>query len=240
MPSLKAKCESLPAFCSEVIKLWEKFSVCSKLTAEQILSEQLWNNKFILSNSKSIDYPALKTKGLVLVRDLFSKDGSVRTWESISQIYDLEPIDFLKWLGVLQSILLSWKKMIRSCTEISEGQEESNCGIEFEGKFIRIQQITPKIIYKLSVSSKYNLPTAKEYCSRKFQIIRPDTWKSIYLLPRKVTVDTKIRMFQYNTKQYTVSKPKTLFDEKSRVSSLFYVWYGSRDTGTYHNPLQIL
>ena len=89
----------------------------------------------------------------------FSKDGSARTWESISQMYDLEPIDFLKWLGVLQSIPPSWKKMIRSCTEISEGEEESNCGIEFEGKYIRIQQITPKIIYKLSVSSKYNPPT---------------------------------------------------------------------------------
>ena len=33
-PSLKAKCESLPTFYSEVIKLWEKFSVCSKLRAE--------------------------------------------------------------------------------------------------------------------------------------------------------------------------------------------------------------
>ena len=40
-PSFKAKCESLPAFYWEVIKLWEKFSVCSKLTAEQTLSEQL-------------------------------------------------------------------------------------------------------------------------------------------------------------------------------------------------------
>ena len=196
-PSLKAKCESLPAFYSEVIKLWEKFSVCSKLTAEQILSEQLWNNKFILSNSKSIDYPALKTKGLAQIRDLFSKDGSVRTWESISQMYDLEPIDFLKWLGVLQSIPPSWKKMIRSCTEISEGEEETNCGIEFEGKYIRIQQITPKIIYKCSVSSNYNPPTAREYFSRKVQITCPDICKSIYLLPRKVTVDTKIRMFQY-------------------------------------------
>ena len=39
--SLETKCESLLAFYSEVIKLWEKFSVCSKLTAEQILSEQL-------------------------------------------------------------------------------------------------------------------------------------------------------------------------------------------------------
>ena len=144
------------------------------MTAEQILSEQLWNNKFILSNSKSIDYPALRTKGLALVRDLFSKDGSARTWEIISQIYDLEPIDFLKWLGVLQSIPPSWKKMIRSCTEISKGEEESNCGIEFEGKYIRIQQITPKSIYKLSVSSKYNPPTAGEYFLRKFQVTRPD------------------------------------------------------------------
>ena len=80
--------------------------------------------------------------------------------------------------------------MIRSCTESLEGEEESNCGIEFEGKYIPRQQITPKIIYKLSVSSRYNPP-------RKFQIIRPDTWKSIYSLPRKVTVDIKIRILHY-------------------------------------------
>ena len=109
-PSLKAQCRGLPAFYSKMIKLWEKFSVCSKLTTEQILSEQLWNNKFIVSNSRSrsINYPALKTKGLAIVRDLFSEDGSARTLESISQTYDLDPIDFLKWLGVLQSIPLSW------------------------------------------------------------------------------------------------------------------------------------
>ena len=53
-PSLKAQCKSLPAFYGEVIKLWEKFSLCSKLTAKQILSEQLWNNKFILSNPKGL------------------------------------------------------------------------------------------------------------------------------------------------------------------------------------------
>ena len=133
VPSLKAKCESLPAFYGEVIKLWEKFSVCSKLTAEEILSEQLWNNKFILSKSKSIDYTALKTKGLAIVRYLFSEDGSE------SQTYDPERIDFLKWLGVLQSIPLSWKKMIRSCTEILEEEEESNCMIEFEGKYKTMQ-----------------------------------------------------------------------------------------------------
>ena len=84
---------AVPALCGEVIKLWQKLSVFSKLTAEQILSEQLWYNKFILSNSNSIDYLVLRTKGLAIVRNLFSEDSSARTWESVSQTYDPEPID---------------------------------------------------------------------------------------------------------------------------------------------------
>ena len=97
------------------------------------------------------------------------------------------------------------EKMIRSCTESLEGDEENNCRIEFEGKYIPIQQITPKIVYKLSVSSKYNAPTAREYFSRKFQIIYPDTWKSIYLLPRKITVDIKIILY-LNRRLYLMKK----------------------------------
>ena len=50
--------------------------------------------------------------------------------------------------------------MIRSCAEILEGEDESNCGVEFEGKYTSIQPITQKIIYKLSVYSKCNPPTA--------------------------------------------------------------------------------
>ena len=44
--SLTMQYESFPAFYSEVIKLCEKFVVCSNLTAEQILSEQLQNKIF--------------------------------------------------------------------------------------------------------------------------------------------------------------------------------------------------
>ena len=49
------------------------------------------------------------------------------------------------------------ENMIRSCTESLEGEQKSNCGIELEGNFhIPIEQITPKIIHKLSISSKYS------------------------------------------------------------------------------------
>ena len=122
-PTLKVQCESLPAFYGEVIKLWEKFSVSSKLTAEQIILEQPWNNKFILSNSNSMDYPVLKTKDLTILRDFFVK-MDLREPGKASVKHDQEPTDFLKWLGVLQSLPLSWKKMIRNCTESLEGEEE--------------------------------------------------------------------------------------------------------------------
>ena len=162
----------------------------------------------------------------------------MRTWESISQTYDLEPIDFLKWFGVSQSIPLSWKKMTRSCTESLEVEEESNCRIEFE-ETGPIQQITPKIIYKLSVSSTYNPPTAREYFSRKFQIIRPYTWNLfIYLLPRKVTVDTKIRLFQYKILNNTLYLNRRLYLMKKPESPLCSMCdNGSKDIATSDNSL---
>ena len=82
--------------------------------------------------------------------------------------HNLELIDFLNWLGVLQSIPQSWKKMLKSCTESLEGEEGSNCRIDFEVKYIPIEQIIPKIIsqYKQYVSSKYNPLTASHYFSR--------------------------------------------------------------------------
>ena len=138
------------------------------------------------------------------------------------------------------SVTVHTSELEKDDTEILEGEEESNCGIESEGKYILIKQITPKIIYKLSVGSKYNPSTAREYFSRKFQIIRLDTWKSIYLLPRKVTVDTKIRMSQYKILNNILYLNRRLYLMKKVVSSLFYVRCGSRDTGTYDNPLQIL
>ena len=75
--------------------------------------------------------------------------------------------------------------------------EESQCGIEANGKFILINCVTAKLVYDLFISHTFSPPTSKKLLSTKFNIEDQKTWSSVYLLPASTTLDTKIRMFQY-------------------------------------------
>ena len=66
-------------------------------------------------------------------------------------------------------------------------EEKSQCGNEANGKFIPLN----------SVTAKFSPPTSKRLLSNKFDIDDQNIWSSVYLLPASVTLDTKIRMFQY-------------------------------------------
>ena len=81
---------------------------------------------------------------------------------------------------------------------ISMISEESQCGIEANGKFIPINCVTAKLVYNLCISHTFSPPTSKKLLSTKFNIADQKTWSSVYLLPASTTLDTKIRMFQYN------------------------------------------
>ena len=75
--------------------------------------------------------------------------------------------------------------------------EDSQCGIEANGKFIPISSVTAKSVYNLCISRKFSPPTSKKLLSTKFNIEDQKTWSLVYLLPASATLNTKIRMFQY-------------------------------------------
>ena len=130
--------------------------------------------------------------------NLFDRKGELKNWETVSQDFNLNPIHFLKWYGVLRSIPSSWRKALRSHNvEESMISEDSQCGIEANGKFIPINSVTAKSVYNVCISHKFSPPTSKKRLSTKFNIEDQKTWSSVYLLPASATLDTKIRMFQY-------------------------------------------
>ena len=99
----------------------------------------LWNNKFIHSKSKSLYDDSLVSKDIIYVSNLFDGKGELKNWETVSQEFNLNPVHFLTWYGVLKFIPSSWKKALRShSVEESMISEESQCGIEANGKFIPI------------------------------------------------------------------------------------------------------
>ena len=103
--------------------------------------------------------------------------------------------------------------------------EDSQCGIEANGKFILISSVTAKSVYNIFISHKFSPPTSKKLLSTKFNIEDQKTWSSVYLLSASATLDTKIRMFGrvQDFKEYLISKPKTVPYEISCVTTLFTV-----------------
>ena len=139
--------------------------------------------RFIHSKSKSLYDDSLVSKG-IYVSNLFDRKGELKNWETVSQELNLNPVHFLKWYGVLKSIPSSWKKALRSHSiEESMITEESQCGIEANGKFILINCVTAKLVYNLCISHKFSPPTSKKFLSTKFKIEDQKTWSSVYLLP---------------------------------------------------------
>ena len=59
-----------------------------------------------------------------------------------------------------------------------------------------MSKLDSKELYKMQVLLKYTKPTSQHYFEKDFSKSNIDQ-KKIYILPRVVTVDNRIRVFQY-------------------------------------------
>ena len=100
----RQRTNDLPLFYKELVLTWEKYSVSKSLTMGQIATQSLWNNAFIHTKSESLYDESLVFKGIMTVSNLFDNEGELKNWETVSQEFNLNPIHFLKWYGVLKSI----------------------------------------------------------------------------------------------------------------------------------------
>ena len=96
-------------------------------------AKSLWNIKFIQSKSKSLYDDSLVSKGIMSVSNLFDRKGELKNWETLSQEFNLNPVHFLKWYGVLESIPTSWKKALRSHS-VEESMISEDRGAEGRGE----------------------------------------------------------------------------------------------------------
>ena len=153
----RQRMNDLPLFYKELVLTWEKYFISKSLIVGQIATQSLWNNESIHTKSESLYDESLVSKGIMTVSNLFDNEGELKNWETVSQKFSLNPIHFLKWYGVLKSIPSCWKEALK-CYNIEDNmlsEEESQCGIEASGKFIPLNSVTAKLVYKLHVSQKF-------------------------------------------------------------------------------------
>ena len=112
--SKKAICNKLPKFYKELLDLWQSLSTGEINELEFVLTQNLWNNAFVLSGNNPLFNRSLVSKGIDYISDLIDCDGNFTCWNSMVAKFNLNIIDFFAWFGVIQCIPSNWKGIIRS------------------------------------------------------------------------------------------------------------------------------
>ena len=65
-------------------------------------------------------------------------------------------------------------------------------GIETDKKLVPLESITTIIIYKLFISEKFEPPTSKKLFPNQSNIYDEATWRIVYSLPARVTIQLNL------------------------------------------------
>ena len=121
--------------------------------------------------------------------------------------------------------MLQWKKTTLAKTSV---------GIETDKKLVPLESVTTQIIYKLFTSGKFEPPTSKKLFSNRYNIYDEGRKRIIYSLAARVTIDIKIRMFQYKILNNILFLNQRLYHMKKQIPhSAHYVKEKLRLPHTY-------
>ena len=79
----KLKIDNHPEFYKSIVHLWIKISATDPQSEHDILSQTLWNNKYILMKRKLIFFLEFYQKGSNAMNDLIDDERGFYTWNRL-------------------------------------------------------------------------------------------------------------------------------------------------------------
>ena len=153
--------------------------------------------------------------GISRIKDIFLTNGKLKPWNFFSE-KGLNLNNYLLILGLSKAIPESWRVLLDSgttcCSQTPDPDFTDFTELIFHSKTddINLIQLTSKKLYWFLVEDIRVHPTAK----LKYNSIYNDqdfNWKQIYLIPHKVTLDIRTRIFQYKLLNRIVYTNKLLY-----------------------------
>ena len=128
--------------------------------------------------------------------DLMCQDHKFLDWHAAQQKYGLAGKDVMKWFGIIKAIPNTWKKVVKN--ELVDLQVEMPlaCDIKIRGSLTSICKISVKNVYDLLLEPILKKPASQNTILNMLNLSEID-WKTVYLIPRMVTIETSLRVFQY-------------------------------------------
>ena len=184
-----------PQYYQEIFRKWSSNLSVSPNIRSTITSQVIWFNKHIKIDNKSLCNNSLANQGINHARQLFNEKGMTKAWLDIKTQFNLSNKQHYFWIQLINAIPKSWKEELRR-------SNRSNALSMYDHQLIKKNQIyslhkcNSKELYCLQISLNNSKTRSQLYFEDLFQIKDID-WKHVYLLPRRVTMDTNLRIFQY-------------------------------------------
>ena len=133
---------------------------------------------------------------------------------------NLSPVEHFKLMSIVNAIPRQWKLIIRQSTQHITSYISDMIYLKM-GNFdeVALSEVSSKKLYEAFRNKKQVPPTAQTRLKEKFPHFSVD-WKEIYSLPFTVTIETKIREFQYKILNNIIFTNQKLFKLKMIESPL--------------------
>ena len=198
-----------PIFYQEILLKWKQNYTFISTTPSIIYSEFLWFNSCIKIDKKPVYVRAISQNNLNFVGQLF-QDGKLKTWENIKVEFGLQSFQKFKWLQITDAIPKNWKDIIKDDNGNSKNLVFYDNHLSKGGLIYGLNKLNSKELYQLQINFNPAIPTAQENFNKQFDQSNLH-WKQIYLLGRKTTINTSLRMFQYKMLNNILFLNKKLF-----------------------------
>ena len=178
---------NLPIFYADVLNTWAE--VREQTSDNEICVENviLWNNKHILIDGKSVYWKEWHEAGILRIKDLLDEKNRFLTLNKFLLKTGLKA-PFTKLFGLISAIPYRWKCALRPGFIMNNQDMEQNTTKE-------INVVTSKKVCNILIQRKFVEPLASLRLCR--QGLDSSKLSSIYMLPFKITKETKLSIFQY-------------------------------------------
>ena len=103
----------LLAFYKEIIFYWQEIATATPKNKSEVLSQPIWNNRFLTVNKKMIFFPHWYQAGIEQISDLsYSCESHFLPFNSFCNKFNVK-CNFLQYYSILSSISQNWKKLLQ-------------------------------------------------------------------------------------------------------------------------------
>ena len=202
--------KKFPKYYQEIIKNWSHELSCKPITPSAILSQFLWFNSQIVINSESFFFTHLADKGTNFVRNLYNIDGKLKAWNIIKDEFSLNEKHKFQWMQIVNSLPKQWKETIKQDNGNSNNLIIQDHHLIKNHQILCLEKLESKELYIIQLSTPSIKPTSQRYFENLFERIDFD-WANIYVMPRLLTLDSRLRAFQYKILHNVLYLNKQLF-----------------------------